>query len=56
MRLVKGQIRVSWQIVPVVLEEMLGDPDPEKSQRAMKAMLKMGKIDIKLLKQAFNNE
>jgi predicted 3-demethylubiquinone-9 3-methyltransferase (glyoxalase superfamily) len=32
---------VSWQIVPTVLPELLGDPDPEKSQRVMQAMLKM---------------
>ena len=51
----KDKYGVSWQIVPVVLEEMLGDADTEKSQRVMKAMLKMGKIDIKLLKQAYNN-
>jgi hypothetical protein len=32
---------------------MLSDPDPEKSQRVMKAMLQMKKIDIKILKQAY---
>jgi hypothetical protein len=32
---------------------MLSDPDPEKSQRVMKAMLQMKKIDIKTLKQAY---
>jgi predicted 3-demethylubiquinone-9 3-methyltransferase (glyoxalase superfamily) len=44
---------VSWQIVPTVLGEMLSDPDPVKSQRVMKAMLQMIKIDIKALKQAY---
>jgi predicted 3-demethylubiquinone-9 3-methyltransferase (glyoxalase superfamily) len=52
----KDKFGVSWQIVPVVLIEMLNDPDPVKSQRVMKAMLPMGKIDIKKLKQAYNGK
>ena len=44
---------LSWQVVPTVLEEMLQDKDPEKSQRVMKAMLRMDKMDIKTLKQAY---
>jgi predicted 3-demethylubiquinone-9 3-methyltransferase (glyoxalase superfamily) len=44
---------VSWQIVPTVLGEMLQDPDPKKSQRVMEAMLKMVKLDIAKLKQAY---
>jgi predicted 3-demethylubiquinone-9 3-methyltransferase (glyoxalase superfamily) len=52
----KDKFGVSWQIVPMVLVEMLNDPDPVKSQRVMKAMLSMGKIDIKILKQAYNVE
>jgi predicted 3-demethylubiquinone-9 3-methyltransferase (glyoxalase superfamily) len=44
---------LSWQIVPPVLIEMLSDKDPEKSQRVMKAMLQMDKIDIGTLKQAY---
>ena len=52
----RDQYGISWQIVPVVLEELLNDPDPVKSQKVMTAMLRMGKIDIKLLKQAFNND
>ena len=52
----KDKFGVSWQIVPVVLVEMLNDPDPVKSQRVMKAMLPMGKIDIKILKQAYNGK
>jgi predicted 3-demethylubiquinone-9 3-methyltransferase (glyoxalase superfamily) len=39
-----------------VLADMLNDADPAKAQRVMKAMLQMGKIDIKKLKQAYNNE
>jgi predicted 3-demethylubiquinone-9 3-methyltransferase (glyoxalase superfamily) len=44
---------LSWQIVPPVLIELLNDRDPEKSQRVMKAMLQMDKIDIGTLKQAY---
>ncbi len=43
---------VSWQIVPIALEELIGDPDPNRSQRAMKAMMGMGKIDIAELRKA----
>jgi predicted 3-demethylubiquinone-9 3-methyltransferase (glyoxalase superfamily) len=45
---------VSWQIVPSALRELMGDKDPEKSKRVMKAMLQMDKIDIKGLKQAYD--
>jgi predicted 3-demethylubiquinone-9 3-methyltransferase (glyoxalase superfamily) len=43
---------VSWQIVPKVLPELLGDPDPAKAQRVMQAMLQMVKLDIAGLKAA----
>lgn len=49
----KDKFGVSWQIVPVVLVEMLQDKDPGKSKRVMAAMLQMGKIDIKTLKEAY---
>jgi predicted 3-demethylubiquinone-9 3-methyltransferase (glyoxalase superfamily) len=49
----KDKYGLSWQIVPTILVEMLQDKDPEKSQRVMKAMLQMIKIDIKTLKQAY---
>jgi predicted 3-demethylubiquinone-9 3-methyltransferase (glyoxalase superfamily) len=48
----KDKYGVSWQIVPRVLTEMLGDADTGKSQKVMTAMLKMKKIDIDELKQA----
>ena len=48
----KDRFGVSWQIVPTVLVDMLNDPDPEKSKRVTEAMLKMKKIDIKVLKEA----
>ena len=50
----KDKFGLSWQIVPTALAEMLGDPDPEKSRRVMEAMLKMKKIEIPLLKQAYD--
>jgi len=49
----KDKYGLSWQINPTVLGEMLKDPDPKKSRRVMEAMLQMKKIDIKSLKQAY---
>ncbi|HEX9061150.1 MAG TPA: VOC family protein [Clostridia bacterium] len=51
----KDRFGVSWQIVPDVLGEMLSDPDPEKSQRVMQAMLQMKKIDIAGLRRAYEH-
>ena len=48
----KDRFGVSWQIVPVVLPELLADPDQEKAQRVMRAMLKMKKIEIDALERA----
>ncbi len=48
----KDRYGLSWQINPTVLGELLGDADPVKAKRAMEAMLKMKKIDIKALKSA----
>jgi predicted 3-demethylubiquinone-9 3-methyltransferase (glyoxalase superfamily) len=48
----KDKYGVSWQIVPRVMYELISDPDQEKSQRAMAAMLQMGKIEIDELEQA----
>jgi predicted 3-demethylubiquinone-9 3-methyltransferase (glyoxalase superfamily) len=47
---------LSWQIIPTALGEMLRDKDPEKSKRVMQAMLQMTKIDIKKLKQAYDQK
>lgn len=52
----KDKYGVSWQIVPTVLGELLNDPDSEKSQRVMKVMLQMDKINIKKLKQAYEGQ
>lgn len=52
----KDKYGVSWQIVPTVLSEMLQDKDTEKSERVMKAMLQMKKLDIDKLKQAYDKK
>ena len=52
----KDKYGVSWQIVPVVLGEMLRDKDPGKSDRVMKSMLQMKKLDIEELKRAYKGE
>ncbi|MFN8440802.1 MAG: VOC family protein [Caldilineaceae bacterium] len=48
----KDKFGVSWQIIPTALGELLGDPNPQKAQAAMLAMLQMGKIDIAALRRA----
>jgi predicted 3-demethylubiquinone-9 3-methyltransferase (glyoxalase superfamily) len=47
---------VSWQIIPTALGKLMGDPDPQKAGRVMKAMLQMDKIDINTLKRAHENK
>ncbi len=44
---------LSWQIIPEALGRLMGDPDPAKSQRVMQAMMKMDKIIIKDLEEAY---
>jgi predicted 3-demethylubiquinone-9 3-methyltransferase (glyoxalase superfamily) len=44
---------LSWQIVPSVLGKMLQDKDAKRSERVMKAMMQMEKLDIKRLKEAY---
>ena len=48
----KDRFGLSWQIVPTRLPELLSDPDPERSQRVMTAMLGMKKIEIAELERA----
>ena len=48
----KDRYGVSWQIVPSVLYELIADPDPERAQRAIAAMLQMRKIVIDELERA----
>jgi len=47
---------LSWQIIPTALAKLMGDPDPEKSKRVMKAMLQMDKIDIAGLERAHQQQ
>lgn len=49
----KDKYGMSWQIIPTVLIKMLQDKDKKKAGRVMNAMLQMKKIEIKKLKQAF---
>ncbi len=48
----KDKYGLSWQIIPSVLGKLLQDKDPEKAKRVLIAMLKMNKIDIKILQEA----
>jgi predicted 3-demethylubiquinone-9 3-methyltransferase (glyoxalase superfamily) len=50
----KDKYGLSWQIIPSVLGQMLQDKDPEKSRRVMQAMLQMNKLDIKGLREAYD--
>jgi predicted 3-demethylubiquinone-9 3-methyltransferase (glyoxalase superfamily) len=49
----KDKYGLSWQVIPSALGQMLQDKNAEKSKRVMQAMLQMDKIDIKRLKQAY---
>ncbi|KXU89145.1 hypothetical protein CI15_08850 [Paraburkholderia monticola] len=52
----RDRFGVSWQIAPNVLLEMLRDPDREKASRVMAQMMKMVKLDIAPLEQAYRGE
>jgi len=49
----KDKFGLSWQIIPKQLGELMGDPDPEKSNRVREAMLKMRKIIVADLQKAY---
>lgn len=49
----KDKYGLSWQIVPNILGEMLQDKDAKRSERVMKGLLQMKKIDIQTLKQTY---
>jgi predicted 3-demethylubiquinone-9 3-methyltransferase (glyoxalase superfamily) len=49
----KDRFGLSWQVVPKRLNELLGGADPVGAQRAMEAMLKMGKLDVAQLEAAY---
>ena len=48
----KDKYGLSWQVVPPGMAEALGDPDPTRAERTMKAMLGMKKIDVAALRAA----
>lgn len=50
---VKDKFGLVWQVVPTALPRLLGDPDREKANRVMQAMLQMAKLDIAKLEQAY---
>lgn len=52
----KDKFGLSWQIIPPILGQLMGDKDPQKSQRVMMAMMKMTKIEIQKLKDAFDGK
>ena len=52
----RDKFGLSWQVVPVVLIEMLADKDTAKAKRVMHAMLQMDKIDIPTLKKAYDGK
>lgn len=48
----RDRFGLSWQVVPVMLEDLMNDPDPERARRATEAMLGMKKLDIAALQRA----
>jgi predicted 3-demethylubiquinone-9 3-methyltransferase (glyoxalase superfamily) len=52
----KDKYGLSWQIIPETLGKLLSDKDSEKSKRVMMAMLKMSKIEIKKLQDAYDGK
>ena len=52
----RDRFGLSWQIVPSKLGELMGDEDPKKSGRVLQAMLKMQKIDIQGLQDAYDQQ
>ena len=52
----KDKYGLSWQITPVQLPQMIGDKDQQKAGRAMKAMMQMKKLDLNVLKKAFDGK
>jgi predicted 3-demethylubiquinone-9 3-methyltransferase (glyoxalase superfamily) len=50
----KDKFGLSWQIVPSVMPELMGGPDPARSKRVIQAMLQMNKMDIATLQRAYD--
>lgn len=52
----KDRFGLSWQVVPRGLSELFGDPDRERANRAMRAMLGMHKLDLEAMRRAADGE
>jgi len=52
----KDRFGLSWQIIPKALPELMGDKDPAKAKRVVDAMLKMNKIEVAALQEAYNQK
>ncbi|MGB7594023.1 MAG: VOC family protein [Erysipelotrichaceae bacterium] len=53
---VSDKFNLTWQIIPTILMELMGDEDEEKASRVTRAMMTMGKIDIQGLKDAYDGK
>ena len=53
---IKDKFGLSWQIVPTLLPKLMSDPDKQKAARVMGAMMKMKKINCKLLQDAYDQK
>lgn len=51
----KDKFGLSWQVVPVQINDMMVDPDRSKVEKAMEAMFTMKKLDLATLEKAFNS-
>ncbi len=49
----KDKFGLSWQVVPTIILQFLQDKDPEKSQRVMRAVMQMDKLDIQRAREAY---
>lgn len=52
----RDKFGVTWQVVPIVLLDMMGDENRERAARVMRAMMRMGKLDIAQLQRAYDGE
>jgi predicted 3-demethylubiquinone-9 3-methyltransferase (glyoxalase superfamily) len=52
----KDKFGLSWQIVPTVMNQLVGGPDADGSKRAMAAMMKMKKLDVRQLQDAYDGK
>lgn len=50
----KDKFGLSWQVVPTALSKLLSGQDPERTKRVMEAMMKMDKLEIAVLEEAYN--